>query len=163
MKALTRRKVLLGGVAGTLCAAQARGVQSGSGLLDGQDFEGILGPAGDGGGRRIEDSLHFRGGFYWSKGCIACSFAPGPYSARAVEGGVEFTGVLESPERGVFSYAGLVTETGLVAEIGWRRERWYWTLERGFRFEGVSARLPEADLDAAFERAGAPRDPACTI
>ena len=119
--------------------------------------------AGDGGGRRIEDSLHFRGGFYWSKGCIACSFAPGPYSARAVEGGVEFTGVLESPERGVFSYAGLVTETGLVAEIGWRRERWYWTLERGFRFEGVSARLPEADLDAAFERAGAPRDPACTI
>ena len=163
MRPLTRRGAILGGAASGLWMAGAGGAETASGLLDGRDFEGILGPAGEGGGRRIADSLHFRDGFYWSRGCIACSFAPGPYFTRAVDGGIAFTGVLESPERGIFRYMGLVRETGLVADIDWRRERWYWTFERGFRFEGAPAEMPAADLDAAFDRAGAPRDPACTI
>ena len=105
------------------------------GVLDGLSFEGMFGPA-----ERSPDKadvLYFRDGLFWSKICVPCGFPPGPYRARRTDEGIQFEGVLESPDRGRFLYSGLVKDGRLVAQVNWRKERWYWTIDKDFRFEGA--------------------------
>lgn len=155
------RRAMMTGLASALAAPAAARLAA-AGALDGSDFAGVLTPLD--GGRAFDDTLHFREGFYWSKGCIACSFAPGAYWTRRVDGDVAFTGVLQSPERGRFDYEGLIEGDTIDVAVHWRRERWYWTTERVFRFTGTRIETgPETNLEAAFERAGRPRAPGCTL
>ena len=158
---MTRRATVLGLAAGLAAPALARVPAAGG--LDGADFEGVLAPAD--GGQGIPDSLHFREGYYWSRGCIACSFAPGIYWTRKVGKATAFTGVLKSPERGSFKYEGLVEGDQIDVTLYWERARWYWTLKRDFRFTGtrMAPGATTPDLEGAFIRAGQPRAPQCTL
>lgn len=105
-----------------------------TGLLDGQIFRGKIGPAGN---PDLPDTLHFNGGQFWSNICTECGFRPGAYSAHPSSEGTMFSGVLESPERGQFSYEGVITADGQInVRILWQRKRWYWTAQREILFIG---------------------------
>ena len=106
-----------------------------SGALDGMSFVGKLGPSGEALDR--DDILFFRDGQFWSKGCVLCGFQPGAYFARHANGGIEFQGVLESIERGRLSYSGTVRDGRVSARINWRKDRWYWSIDKAFWFEGT--------------------------
>lgn len=107
-----------------------------SGALDGLIFEGMFGPA-DGSSDRA-DILYFSDGYFWSKNCVPCGFAPAPYKATRTDDGFRFEGVMTSPDRGRFTYSGIVKDGEIMAEINWLKERWYWTIDKDFRFKGAS-------------------------
>lgn len=118
------------------------------GPLDGMRFVGSFGPEGEPADR--EDTLYFANGRFWSKNCVPCGFSPGRYWVRYTEDGIHFKGELKSPESGRFFYAGVVQDERLTVTINWRKERWYWTIDRDFWFEGELApatpvsRIPSA-------------------
>ena len=133
------------------------------GLLDGRVFEGVIGPAEN---PDLEDRLHFEDGQFWSGICTRCGFVPGPYSAERSDRGIAFTGVLESEDRGLFRYEGVVSADGRVdVDITWERRRWYWTNTREIVFRGEAvpgtgrARLRDVLRDAAAPPVG--DDPLC--
>lgn len=107
------------------------------GSLDGRVFTGLIGPAEN---PDLADSLYFSDGHFWSDICTRCGFVPGLYSAHEVDGGIRFTGVLESDSRGRFEYDGFVDEAGQIeVVIRWERKRWYWTSRRDIAFRGADA------------------------
>jgi len=113
------------------------------GRLDGLRFIGTFAPEGENAGRK--DTLLFSDGHFWSAICVPCGFTPGVYWVRDVGDAIHFRGQMESPERGTFTFIGVVRDGQVSAKIHWRKERWYWSLERDFRFEGkaTGARVTE--------------------
>ena len=112
------------------------------GLLDGRIFVGLIGPAGS---PDLADELRFDDGHFWSGICTECGFVPGLYEARRTEGGIAFTGELESDSRGHFRYDGFVADDGDIrVDITWERKRWYWTNRRALVFQGAAA--PDAEF-----------------
>lgn len=104
------------------------------GLLDGQVFVGMIGPAEN---PDLSDSLSFNDGHFWSDICTQCGFVPGEYKAEQTEEGIAFVGTLESTSRGRFDYEGIVDHTGFISvSITWERQRWYWTSRRDISFVG---------------------------
>lgn len=106
------------------------------GRLDGMRFVGMFGPAQAPDDRK-EDTLFFGDGHFWSANCVPCGFAPGKYWVRHEGDAIHFRGVMESPERGRFLYIGVVRDGRLSASVNWRKERWYWTIDRDFRFDAT--------------------------
>lgn len=118
------------------------------GPLDGMRFVGTFGPQGEPADRN--DTLYFADGQFWSKQCVPCGFAPGPYWVRHTEDGIRFKGELESPESGRFFYSGVVQDERLTVAINWRKERWYWTIDRDFWFEGeLAPAIPVGGMPSA--------------
>ncbi len=152
---------LLAAMAGAPALATGAGVD-GRGPLDGMDFLGDFGPAGKPADSR--DTLHFRDGRFWSGNCVPCGYPPGVYWVRVSGDAIHFRGELDRPGGGRFVYVGVVRDGRIEADINWRRERWYWTIDRDFRFEGRIADLQpdHASVSAAREAAlgshGAGRD-----
>lgn len=109
-------------------------VGSGTGPLDGMVFEGKFGPKG--GPADQQDTLHFGGGKFWSANCVPCGFPPGEYWVRRTSEGLHFRGTLTSEDSGVFTYEGVVRDEEIEVSINWRKERWYWTIDRDFWFRG---------------------------
>lgn len=110
----------------------------GSGPLDGLAFRGRLGPADAPPDDRVRDALYFRNGHFWSEQCTECGFEPGRYWVRYSSEGIHFRGRLQNDDGGVFHYRGLVRDDGdIEATIAWHKERWYWTINREFRFDGT--------------------------
>ena len=105
------------------------------GRLDGMRFVGMFGPDGQPGDRK--DTLYFGDGRFWSANCVPCGFVPAIYWIRLAGDETHFRGEMTSPERGKFTYTGIVRGKRVTAKINWRRERWYWSIDRDFRFEGV--------------------------
>lgn len=104
------------------------------GPLDGMVFRGEFGPA-DAPADRM-DRLHFNEGKFWSGNCVPCGFPPGAYWVRRVRETIHFRGTMHSAESGTFTYRGRVEDGRISATIHWRKERWYWTIERAFHFQG---------------------------
>ena len=132
-----------------------------SGVLDGMNFVGKLGPAGKPLDR--DDTVYFGDGQFWSMGCVRCGFQPGAYYVRNANGGIEFQGVLESIERGRLIYSGTVRDGRISASINWRKDRWYWAIDKAFWFEGVldggiEARSPEQAARLASAADSVPED-----
>lgn len=151
--------------AATLFAGHAAGSDDADrpgahGPLDGMAFVGKIGPRGD---PDIDDVLFFQDGHFWSKACTGCGFAPAPYWIRHVGEGIEFRGFLESADRGRFSYLGLVKNGRITATIKWRKDRWYWSIDRAMGFEGRLADLEDATptLEAARQAAAVPAPNNC--
>jgi hypothetical protein len=46
---------------------------------------------------------------------------------------------LTSPDRGQFHYKGVIRDGRVFVRLNWRKERWYWIIDKDFRFEGVRA------------------------
>lgn len=118
------------------------------GPLDGMHFVGDFGP--EGGPGDLKEALYFDDGKFWSKNCIPCGFPPKPYWVRFVDDDIHFHGTLESSERGRFRYEGVISGKQLSVRINWRRERWYWTIDRDFWFEGT---LAEAGIPVSANQA----------
>jgi len=106
------------------------------GRLDGMRFVGAFAPESAPADVK-QDILFFGDGHFWSDNCVPCGFAPGVYWLRLDGDAIHFRGVMESPERGRFTYVGVIRAGHLSATINWRRERWYWSIDRNFRFEGT--------------------------
>lgn len=134
--------------------------ESNDGPLDGLVFTGEFGPEGEPADRT--DTLYFGNGRFWSENCIPCGFPPGIYRVRRADGAIRFQGKLHSPERGTFRYEGVVRGERISVSINWRRERWYWTIDRDFWFRGVLAPDKETGSVRRATRLalGAPPDPA---
>lgn len=105
------------------------------GRLDGMRFVGMFGPDGQPGDRK--DTLYFGDGQFWSANCVPCGFSPAIYWVRQAGDEIHFRGEMASPERGKFTYTGIIRGKRLTAKIHWRQERWYWSIDRDFRFEGT--------------------------
>lgn len=134
-----------------------------NGPLDGMSFEGIF-RALDG-SSESNDTIHFQKGRFWSGICIVCGFRPGAYWSRRVGDTIEFQGTLESAERGRFTYQGSIADGKIRIGINWRRERWYWTVDRDYEFVGrlTNKLTSEVSLDAAWQRAAGEPLPSCPI
>ena len=132
-----------------------------SGPLDGRVYEGRLRTVD--GNVDLADDLIFANGHFWSTGCIECGFAPGAYWSRRNGDRIEFRGALTSPERGDFTYEGYVEGDEIRVRLNWLRERWYWTLDRDYTFEGrLSSRSADpALLTQARARAAGEARPDC--
>ena len=147
----------------TMAATTSDGEQTVSGDLDGLDFLGML--KSTDGSISLDDTMHFRDGHFWSTGCTKCSFMPGAYWTRRRGEAIEFRGALESPERGRFDYNGTIEAGKIEATIHWRKERWYWTIDRDYVFQGrISDTLvSEISLQRARMRATGEAAPTCPI
>lgn len=134
-------------------AAMDPGPPSGNGPLDGMVFAGQIGPADN---PDRADHLYFADGQFWSGECVRCGFEPGVYWVRHTADGIAFRGVLESAERGTFTYKGMVRDGRIDVSINWRHERWYWTIDRDLRFIGelVSGGTAGMTIDEARAMAG---------
>jgi len=127
-----------------------------SGPLDGLAFVGTFGPAGE--PADLTDTLYFGDGRFWSENCVPCGFTPGVYWVRYGENGTHFRGRLQSPQSGLFTYEGVVRDDGRIeVDINWRKDRWYWSIDRDFRFVGDLVE-PETAALAAAPAARAARD-----
>ncbi len=118
------------------------------GDLDGMMFVGTFEPVDGSGGR--QDTLSFGSGHFWSANCVPCGFTPAAYWVRKVGNMMHFRGEMVSADSGTFDYAGIVEGHRLVANIAWRKDRWYWSMRRQFRFEGRLADAPVAASAAAM-------------
>jgi hypothetical protein len=148
--AVTRTVAMLLMLAPTLAHAQTADSKPSlaSGPLDGMSFAGVFGP--ENGRDDRDDVLYFDDGQFWSEKCVACGFKPGPYWVRFDDAAVHFRGELESDDRGRFTYTGVVRDERISVRINWRLDRWYWTIDKDFRFEGTLAATPQT---IAAERA----------
>jgi hypothetical protein len=129
--------VLAGSAAQAMDPPKSRGgAYPGTGIhiLDGRTFRGAYGPLGK--PARREDLFIFSDGRFVSKNCQEYGFTAGPYWVREVGGAVHFRAELTSPEHGVMIYEGRTQGDKLKAKFTWTKERWYWTIQREFWFEG---------------------------
>lgn len=105
------------------------------GPLDGRVYTGSFGPAGE--TADTPDTIGFRDGRFWSCHCAPMGFRPGEYWVRYVGEAIHFTGRMESDDSGTFDFTGVVRGEAVEVSLRWRKERWYWSIERDFRFTGT--------------------------
>lgn len=123
----------------------------GVGLLDGMTFASELGPADK--PANVEDLLVFENGMFVSKECERrCGYAPAPYFVRSVGAKTEF--ISETKCLGndaTIVWRGTVDEENgtIKGMFTWTSERWYWTIEKEFWFEGT---LAEAAISMTSDR-----------
>lgn len=139
-----------------LCVVHGAAAESGAdrtGPLDGMVFKGHIGPADD---PDLPDYLYFQEGRFWSGECVRCGFEPGVYWVSYLDDGIAFRGVLQSADRGTFTYEGRIRGAQIDVAISWRHERWYWTIDRELRFVGERAQAGSStmSLEEAREAAG---------
>lgn len=80
-----------------------------------------------------DETFTFENGKFHSASCLEWGFTPAPYWTRRDADGLHFLAELESPEHGTMRYQGVFDGKTLKATALWRKERWYWTLEREYR------------------------------
>ena len=131
------------------------------GALDGTQFAGTFGPDGGSSGRA--DTLYFSEGRFWSANCVPCGFVPALYWVRHDGDAIHFRGEMHSRERGHFTYAGVIRGGRVEASVRWQKSRWYWSIDRNFRFEGQrvegTALEPVAIVTRRAVRAGTEPQP----
>lgn len=120
--------------------SKAETVESGgSGVLDGKTFAGLLGPIGKPGD--VKDTLAFTNGNFFSSECDKrCGYPARPYFVRQVGDKIEF--VSESHclyKDAKLVWRGTVDGETIKGLFTWTLNRWYWTIEKEFWFEGTLA------------------------
>jgi hypothetical protein len=111
-------------------------------ILDGKSFAGELGLLG--GPALTTDLLVFSDGMFVSKNCESkCGYTEGIYWVRALEEGIEV--LSETPclkSDATIVWRGTVKGDKIEGTFTWTSERWYWTIEKEFWFNG---KLVESD------------------
>jgi len=111
-------------------------VIAGSAELDGATFLSELGPLGK--PADVQDTLVFANGTFVSTECDKrCGYPPAPYFVRRVDGKIEF--VSESiclHKDATLVWHGTVDDGIIKGRLSWILNRWYWTIEKEFWFEG---------------------------
>lgn len=110
---------------------------SGSGILDGMTFSGAMGQIGEPGD--MDDTFVFANGTFVSTECDKrCGYPARPYFVRHIGDKIEFT----SESRCLYKDAKIVWRgtvyNGTIKGVStWTVNRWYWTIEKKFSFEGT--------------------------
>lgn len=107
--------------------------------LEGIQFVGPFGAEGEAAPK--EDTFTFKDGKFATGSCLEWGFTPAPYWVRRDANGVHFLAELESPEHGTMRYEGVFDGKELTIAGYWKKERWYWTIERTYRGKGRPAAL----------------------
>ena len=102
--------------------------------LEGRRFVGPFGAEGEKNPK--QDSFTFRDGKFSTASCLEWGFEPAPYWTRRDDRGLHFLAELKSPNHGTMRYQGLYDGKKLNIVGYWKKERWYWTVERTYRGEG---------------------------
>lgn len=104
-------------------------------VLDGRAFRGKVGHAGE--DPFAEDVWIFDEGMFMSEKCIECGYSDSPYWVRFEEEGVRFMSESRCPVTdATIVWRGVVTGDRIQGTFTWTKERWYWTVEKEFWFEG---------------------------
>jgi len=83
-----------------------------------------------------QDGFTFKDGKFATDSCLEWGFTPAPYWVRRAADGLHFLAELESPEHGTMRYEGIYNGQELAVVGYWKKERWYWTIERTYRGMG---------------------------
>lgn len=102
--------------------------------LEGTQFVGRFGAEGE--TDPEEDTFTFKDGRFATGSCLKWGFTPAPYWLRQSANGLRFMAELESPEHGTMRYEGVFDCNELTVVGYWKKERWYWTIERTYRGKG---------------------------
>jgi hypothetical protein len=120
-----------------------------SGPLDGLTFRGALGP--DGKPKDIPDLFVFENGTFVSKECeLRCKYPASPYFVRVNGDKTEFISETQCPYKDArIVWRGTIEGDRIRGKSTWVVNRWYWTIENTFEFEGRLAdeRLTPADTE----------------
>ena len=119
-------------LAGTASANQAKTIDVTT--LDDKKFVGPFGAEDEQNPR--QDSFNFKAGKFSTESCLEWGFAPAPYWVRRDSQGIHFLAELKSPEHGTMRYEGIFDGKNLTVVGYWKKERWYWTIERTYRGHG---------------------------
>jgi len=121
----------------------------GSSVLDGMKFAGEIGAKGK--SAFSDDVWVFENGMFASKECEKCGFPKGAYWVRFEEEGIRFRTETKCPiTDATLVYNGVVRGDRIEGTYTWTKERWYWTIEKEFWFEGELIDSP--DVAAAGAR-----------
>ena len=108
---------------------------SGSGILDGMTFSGVMGMGAEGG--EVKDTFVFAAGTFLSTECDRrCGYPARPYFVRQVGEKIEF--VSESQclfKDAKITWRGTVEDGTIKGISTWVVKRWYWTIEKEILFE----------------------------
>jgi hypothetical protein len=102
-------------------------------------LEGVrfVGPFGAEGEKEPKlDSFTFEDGRFSTASCLEWGFLPASYWLRRDADGLHFLAELKSPEHGTMRYEGVFDGKELTVVGYWKKERWYWTIERIYRGKG---------------------------
>jgi hypothetical protein len=102
-------------------------------------FEGVrfIGPFGAEDEKNPkQDTFTFKDGKFATASCLEWGFTPAPYWVRPGPKGLQFLAELKSPEHGTMRYEGVLDGKKLTVVGYWKKERWYWTVERTYRGHG---------------------------
>lgn len=127
----------------TLNGAAETAEKPGSGALDGMTFAGQLGPSGA--PADVDDQWVFENGMFVSRECERrCNYPPRAYYSRQVRGATEFMSVTQCPDKdATIVWRGTVEGRSIKGVATWTVERWYWTIEKTFAFEGELTASPQ--------------------
>ncbi len=102
--------------------------------LDNRRFIGPMGVQGD--PNPPDDEFMFEDGKFVSKSCLDWGFSPARYWVRNEKDGLHFLAELSSPDHGEMRYEGVFDGQLIKGRVMWKKERWYWTIQREYRFTG---------------------------
>ena len=83
-----------------------------------------------------QDTFTFKEGKFATGSCLEWGFTPAPYWVRRGPKGLQFLAELKSPEHGTMRYEGVLDGKKLTVAGYWKKERWYWTIERTYKGHG---------------------------
>lgn len=111
-------------------------VSEGSGILDGLIFSAMLGPSGK--PLDVKDTLVFKNGTFVSEECEKrCNYPAQAYFARRVGEKIEFISETRCLTKdATIVWRGTVYGDRIEGINTWKVNRWYWTVEKDFKFEG---------------------------
>ena len=115
--------------------AAGAAAESAAGLLDGQQYKGVTGE--EGAGADHEDTIIFSDGKFRSLDCEGWGFGPAAYTADKIGDRYHFTATLSSRDRGTLEWKGVISGDTATATFRWLHERWYWSIDRRYWFEGT--------------------------
>lgn len=128
---------------GVMTAAPTAPEAAGWSVLDGKVFEGEFGLVGE--AAMGDDRWVFDDGMFLSEGCVDCGFPQSPYWVRFEEGTTKFVAETRCPVTDAeIVWRGTIEDGRIEGVYTWTKERWYWTVEKTFWFEGELAAAPDA-------------------
>ena len=116
-----------------------------SSLLDGKRFEGTISSSAKPG--LIEEVVQFEKGQFISAECERrCGYARSNYWFRLDNGSIHFkTRINCTLADAWIDWTGTILGDRITGKLKWTSERWYWTTEREFSFDGqlVESSIPQ--------------------
>jgi hypothetical protein len=106
-------------------------------ILDGMTFSGKAGPLGK--ALDIDDKWVFSKGSFVSTQCSTiCKYPKAPYFVRQKNGKTQFISEGHCTDKDAkILWRGTVDKNTVKGVFTWTVSRWYWTVEKKFRFEGT--------------------------